>query len=212
MSPFARYDRLDVEKRRRIMDAATAEFVEKGYEDASMNQIIAAAGISKGSFYYYFEDKADLFVTVLREHVVLEEYMDLARLDDATCHEEFWRFTSEMSREAMRRVEESPVIVRLGKIAATLSPSVREHHAVQAFYAEASGYVVRLIASGQRARAIRDDLPMPVLIKLWMSVDAVLSEWGSQTWETDPPERRDEVIGVTLDAFKRLFSPLEVDP
>ncbi len=211
MSPFARYDRLDVEKQRRIMDSATAEFVEKGYEDASMNQIIAAAGISKGSFYYYFEDKTDLFVTVLREHIVIEEYMDLDHLDEATCHEEFWRFTSEMSREAMRRVESSPVIMKLGQIVATLSPSAREHHAVQEFYAEASGYAVRLIASGQRARAIRDDLPMPVLIKLWMSVDTVLSEWGYQTWEADPPERRDEVMVITLDAFKRLFSPCEAD-
>src|SRR5690242_7349571 len=50
------------EKRRVIVDVAIDEFLERGYEGASISQMVARAGIAKGSFYQYFEDKYDLFM------------------------------------------------------------------------------------------------------------------------------------------------------
>jgi TetR/AcrR family transcriptional regulator len=37
------------------------------FSDASINQIIKAAGISRGSFYQYFVDKEDLYLYMLTE-------------------------------------------------------------------------------------------------------------------------------------------------
>ena len=34
---------------------------------ASINRIVSAAGIAKGSFYQYFEDKRDLFIMTLNQ-------------------------------------------------------------------------------------------------------------------------------------------------
>lgn len=48
-------------KRERLLAAARAEFARVPYEDASVNRIIQAAGIPRGSFYMYFTDKEDLF-------------------------------------------------------------------------------------------------------------------------------------------------------
>ncbi|MHB8779392.1 MAG: TetR/AcrR family transcriptional regulator [Anaerolineales bacterium] len=52
---------LPEEKRRVIVDAAIDEFVQYGLENASTNRIVANSGISKGSFYQYFEDKLEVF-------------------------------------------------------------------------------------------------------------------------------------------------------
>lgn len=52
---------LPEEKRATIVDAAIDEFANYGFEGASINRIVAASGISKGSFYQYFEDKMDVF-------------------------------------------------------------------------------------------------------------------------------------------------------
>lgn len=52
---------LSEEKRRTIVDAAVEEFAEYGFESSSINRIVANSGISKGSFYQYFEDKLDVF-------------------------------------------------------------------------------------------------------------------------------------------------------
>lgn len=52
---------LPEEKRETITTAAVEEFAGYGFESASINRIVANSGISKGSFYQYFEDKADVF-------------------------------------------------------------------------------------------------------------------------------------------------------
>jgi len=56
---------LPEEKRKFIVDAAIEEFAEYGLENASTNRIVANSGISKGSFYQYFEDKQDVFMYLL---------------------------------------------------------------------------------------------------------------------------------------------------
>jgi AcrR family transcriptional regulator len=52
---------LPEEKRQCITNAAIDEFAEFGFEASSINRIVANSGISKGSFYQYFEDKMDVF-------------------------------------------------------------------------------------------------------------------------------------------------------
>ncbi len=59
--------RLPQEKRERILEAAWREFEAVPFADASINRIVRAAGIPRGSFYQYFEDKTDLFRHLLRE-------------------------------------------------------------------------------------------------------------------------------------------------
>ena len=44
----------------RIVDAAWKLFYEQGYEDTTVEDIIAVSGTSKGSFYHYFGSKDDL--------------------------------------------------------------------------------------------------------------------------------------------------------
>ena len=53
--------RLPEEKRARVLNAAWDEFTTVSFAKASVNRIIRAAGIPRGSFYQYFEDKNDLF-------------------------------------------------------------------------------------------------------------------------------------------------------
>lgn len=62
-----RFLKLDKEKRERILSAAREEFSSVPYEDASINKIIKNAGISRGSFYTYFDDKEDLLSYIYGE-------------------------------------------------------------------------------------------------------------------------------------------------
>jgi len=65
---------LSDEKRTNIVNAAIEEFAEYGLENASTNRIVENSGISKGSFYQYFEDKQDVFMYLLT--VVEQEKME----------------------------------------------------------------------------------------------------------------------------------------
>ena len=63
--PKETFFNLPDEKRQRIIDLALAEFAENDYDAASISRIVAQAGIAKGSFYQYFENKEDLYTYLL---------------------------------------------------------------------------------------------------------------------------------------------------
>jgi AcrR family transcriptional regulator len=55
----------DPDKRRQILDGAHEIFIARGFDAASMSDIAAAANVSKGTLYVYFEDKEHLFVALI---------------------------------------------------------------------------------------------------------------------------------------------------
>ena len=62
--PRATWWNLPADKRQRVVDAAMAEFGERGFSAGSVNVIARSARIAKGSVFQYFEDKMDLFATI----------------------------------------------------------------------------------------------------------------------------------------------------
>lgn len=63
--PNNRYDKLDYEKQRLILNTSLKEFMDRSYEAASINQISKNAGLSAGALYYYFDNKEDLLHTTI---------------------------------------------------------------------------------------------------------------------------------------------------
>ncbi|MDX1599965.1 MAG: helix-turn-helix domain-containing protein, partial [Anaerolineales bacterium] len=53
-------DRVD-----QILDAALRLFAREGFHAASMDDLVAESGLSKGSLYWYFESKDDIVFGVL---------------------------------------------------------------------------------------------------------------------------------------------------
>lgn len=52
--------------RKAIMDAAQALILETGYSAASVDAVIARAGITKGAFFYHFKSKAELALALVQ--------------------------------------------------------------------------------------------------------------------------------------------------
>lgn len=57
------------DRKEELLEAAMDEFITKSYEEASLNNIIKNAGISKGTFYYHFQDKQALYLSLLQSSV-----------------------------------------------------------------------------------------------------------------------------------------------
>jgi AcrR family transcriptional regulator len=60
--PHDTFHNLSAEKRARIVKSAIDEFLGASYEKTSIDRIVKGAGIPKGSFYQYFDNKDDLYV------------------------------------------------------------------------------------------------------------------------------------------------------
>ena len=57
--------------KRRIFTTAIKLFAEKGYDNAGIEEITAVAAVAKGSLYYHFETKEELFDLLLEEGLKL---------------------------------------------------------------------------------------------------------------------------------------------
>jgi TetR/AcrR family transcriptional regulator len=61
--------------RERILDAATREFAERGFDAGRMDEIALRAGIAKNAVYYYFGSKDEMFSAVLeRTYAAFREH------------------------------------------------------------------------------------------------------------------------------------------
>jgi TetR/AcrR family transcriptional regulator, acrAB operon repressor len=68
------------ETRSRILDAAERVFYDKGVAHASLEEIAAAAEVTRGAIYWHFKDKAELFDAMMQRVVLPADEM-LARTD-----------------------------------------------------------------------------------------------------------------------------------
>ncbi|MBQ5337030.1 MAG: TetR/AcrR family transcriptional regulator [Oscillospiraceae bacterium] len=59
----------DNESREKLIASAKKEFLEKGFEKASLRSISSAAGLTTGAVYFFFRDKNGLFGAVVDEPV-----------------------------------------------------------------------------------------------------------------------------------------------
>jgi AcrR family transcriptional regulator len=67
-------------RRAEILDRAATLFVQRGYDNVSLNDLIADAGVSKGAFYHWFPSK-DALITALAERSARDQ---VAAIEDAT--------------------------------------------------------------------------------------------------------------------------------
>lgn len=56
------FEKLRADKQVQVRESAMREFATHSYEDASVNRIVLAAGIAKGSIYQYFGNKRSLYL------------------------------------------------------------------------------------------------------------------------------------------------------
>lgn len=71
--PTVTFDKLSQEKKDKIINAAKKEFARVVFSETSIKNIVEEAGISRGSFYQYFESKEDLLKYILKQKVKIRK-------------------------------------------------------------------------------------------------------------------------------------------
>lgn len=208
--PRSRFEDLEPERQERLLSAAADEFSERGYESASLNRIIDRSGISKGSLYYYFDDKADLFATAMeRATTMLVQVVGGFTLDELTA-ETYW---STFERAMVRAAAASEGERRYLKLARTyykLRGSAGVSGPVGRVYRAVARWVASAITRGQVLGVVRLDLPLPFLVEITMAVGEAVDRWLLQEWDAlGTADGREAVLAVHFGAFRRLLAPAE---
>jgi len=62
---YENFERIPIEQQRRILEACLQEFARRGYEQASTNAIVKQTGIPKGTLFYFFGNKKQLYLYLI---------------------------------------------------------------------------------------------------------------------------------------------------
>ncbi|MEA4893126.1 MAG: TetR/AcrR family transcriptional regulator [Peptococcaceae bacterium] len=111
--PKETFFRLPEEKRRRIYQAAVEEFAAYRFSDASINRMVKAAGIPRGSFYQYFKNKEDLYLYVMGE-IGKEKLKVLSRYGPADDQAGFFETAKSALPAVFDWAESHPLYNRIG--------------------------------------------------------------------------------------------------
>lgn len=109
------FQRLDEEKKKRLMDALIHEFSEHTFSEASINRIVKDANISRGSFYQYFTDKEDCYLYLLQV-IAQEKYILFQGVVQQTPHDSVYDEYLGMLDRSILWMKEKPVYYKIGAL------------------------------------------------------------------------------------------------
>ncbi len=205
--PFPRFYKLPIEKRERLMEAAAQEFAAYGFDDASVNRILETVQMSKGAAYYYFEDKVDLFFTVIQyciERLELNLELDIS----TSTAETFWPSFAELRRQPLLNSFERPWLFAAVRAAERLSPAELQREPLATFARQVRTYVMNILKRGQELGVIRTDLPEQLLFDWQQALDAASDHWLLAHWSELDRQAIANISDQTVDGMRRALAVL----
>ena len=202
--PLARYESIDESLKTRILDVSKEEFGAHGYEGASYNKIIQKIGISKGSMYYYFENKEDLFLTCFLDEARLAGMLsfEMNKISEVVDHDVYWDSIKMISSQQWNDVLHHPLFMSLMRQLVSLGS---DHPIFRKLNAECEGLseygeLMSLLEHGVQIGAIRDDVPLNVLIRMNTEYEV----WLLQEIQEERLNEQ-QVVDKFFEMFKQLF-------
>jgi len=201
-----RFNRLPEKRRQEILRVAAQVFAEGGYEGTSYNALLARLKMGKSQAYYYFADKADLFITASAASYEAY-YAEVAMLPVPSSLEEFWLYVRKLHLVGFDFQKSHPLAAQL-TLAAAESPA--RLSLAQASIEGASstlGRYAEWIALGQALGAVRTDLPSDLLVRICVQNAALVDAWFAQRAAVASSKEMQEWSLLFTDLLRRMVQP-----
>ena len=153
--------------------------------------------------YYYFDDKQDLFNTILDD--ANQSYLDyIGTWKKADSKQKFWKQVKELFVKSMAFFEEDTRAARL------VSMSMKSPDVLTETYKQleqsSSTWFVEVISEGQKLKAVRDDIPQDYLIMLIFAFGQASDQWLLSKWQTAEKEELFKDSELVFNLFKQFLS------
>ncbi|SMF12010.1 TetR/AcrR family transcriptional regulator [Pseudobacteriovorax antillogorgiicola] len=197
--PTPRIENLDTERIAQIMTIALREFAEHDYQRSSFNRIIKNCGMSKGTMYYYFENKQDLFMTLLI--AISKDFQALANreLPSMSSGAEFWTEVEVQLETLMAILSQKPT---LGRFIQNLLTSESRHATSPAspWIDSIDEWLEDFILTGQLVGGVRRDLPIDLILQMAWGIWETCSHWLQSSSDQNQAK---ESAAMMKDFFQR---------
>jgi len=99
------------ERKTQIINAAEGVFMEKGFDQARMDDIAEETGLSKGTLYLYFKSKDDLIIAILDRMFQREfKQFDSLNLSELSAIDTIWKITDLLTKDILGLQRLIPIV------------------------------------------------------------------------------------------------------
>jgi TetR/AcrR family fatty acid metabolism transcriptional regulator len=187
-----------------ILGVAQDVFADKGYYDASIDEIAARAGIAKGTVYLHFAGKEDLLVALVEQQI--NEF--LARLDHVigerlTVRERLEEILLDVFTRI--RAKRNQVLLELNNGVGLANSVIEKRPELQAQITRATERLAALLEEGKRNGELDSTVPTPVMVATFVTL---IWPSGYEQLLTSGQVAPAELVGYV----SRIFFPCRADP
>lgn len=182
------------ETRQRILDSAYRAFARLGYGQATVEDILAEAGISRGAFYHHFRGKEELLKGLLSDHTREFDQMTVAVAAASSLREVIDTFVAVWIGHFTSDPDFAPLSLEF-RVQATREAWAREFLA--GFHRQVRGLIAGVLRMAQNAGIARTDLDVePAATMLFGLMDGICLEWAVDPEGVDLEKLRPRVVDV----------------
>lgn len=163
-------------KRQLIEGAALDEFAAWGFDNASINRIVAECQIAKGSFYQYFADKQDLFLHIMNRIAETKvNYISPVMLNPQ--EHDFFTLLQAMYRSGLDFAKENPKSALVGNQVFKNRDHPVHREIFKNSLAAGRAFYDQLIGLAITRGEIRPDIDMDFIVHVLMSLNVSTFEY-----------------------------------
>lgn len=116
-------------KKQHLLDAAIRVFAVKGFDDASMREIAAEAGLTTGAIYHHYKNKDDLFYDAVKEAAYfVHRLSELKEDSQLKTNQEMFQEISDNVRDRMSKEVEQRLLILLAAYAMSKGGRIQEKY------------------------------------------------------------------------------------
>ncbi len=200
-----RFRNLSPERQDGLLAAAADEFAAHGYAAASMNRVVQRAGSSKGAFYYYFENKADLLATVA-ETAMVRVLADLQfPALEALTAASFWDRMRETVLASLQLMDVDTWYLRVLRVFYRLREDPEARDATAGIMDRGRELAAAFLQRGRELGVIRTDLPLDLLVDIYVAADEAGDRWMVQRWKDLGGEEKRALMDARFDLVRDML-------
>ncbi len=116
-------------KKQHLLDAAIRVFAVKGFDDASMREIAAEAGLTTGAIYHHYKNKDDLFYDAVKEAAYFVHRLSERKNDsELKSNQEMYQEIRDNVRDRMSKEVEQRLLILLAAYAISKGGRIQEKY------------------------------------------------------------------------------------
>lgn len=146
-----------------LFAAALAEFAEHGYAQASINAILAAAGMSKGQFYYHFGSKEELYSALVEVVISKKRAFLQDELEPEDTQQDIFSRLQHQIRLGLAFARAHPAINRFANSFTREVGNPIYHTVLERFNFAQDRWLNQMVELAYQRGELRTDLPLPFI-------------------------------------------------